>query len=96
MLKKGDATRVGRFGEGGGSRKGERKSFFCQEKLFHIYRRGIPCACTDLERVGQKKNWGMKHRGMHFSMLECAATYVEMTHDLVRLLDFQCHFGRAI
>lgn len=49
----------GRLGEGdknGGEKsKGSEKSFFCQEKLFRVYRRDIPCACPTAERVVTKR-----------------------------------------
>lgn len=85
------------------TRKGEReKSFFCQEKLFHIYRRGIPCACPAEERVGRRR--GMKQRGIYFfsqTGMCCHRTlvftnYVKMRFDSVRLLEglvnnFDCY-----
>ena len=81
MLKKGKTMGEGASEEGDKngekSRKGERerereKSFFCQEQLFHIYRRDIPRACRAEEGVGVKERDETK-RGAFLSRLECAA-----------------------
>jgi hypothetical protein len=65
--------------EGWGRRRrrgGERerpKSFFCQEQLFHIYRRDTPRACFAEEGVGLIERDEAERDAFFPLRLECAA-----------------------
>ena len=67
------------------------KSFFCQEQLFHIYRRDIPRACRAEEGVGVKERDETK-RGAFFQTGMCChptkvfINYAELTSDSARYL----------
>jgi len=75
MLKKGK-TVGGKGASEEGDKNGEKsrgrerereKSFFCQEQLFHIYRRDIPRACRAEEGVRVKERDETKRGAFFFA-----------------------------